>query len=101
MQPTLGATCYGLARHTGLRVLALPCRPAPFPAGLLDALAGYRMLVDRGFEPQNILLVSESAGAFVCLALLRYLKELRDEHDIDAGMPGGTVMSSVRSISVS
>jgi acetyl esterase/lipase len=53
------------------------------------------MLVDRGFMPENILLVSESAGAFAALALIRYLNELRNEHGVDAGMPGGSFMASV------
>jgi hypothetical protein len=53
------------------------------------------MLVGKGFDSTNILLVGESAGAFEVLALLQYLKELRDEHKVDVGMPGGAAIVSV------
>jgi hypothetical protein len=63
---------------------------------MIDPFAGFRMLLCAGFDPKNILVVGESAGGFAVLALVRYLKELRDEHGIDAGMPGGIAVISVR-----
>jgi hypothetical protein len=66
---------------------------------LIDPFAGFRMLLGAGFDPKNILVVGESAGAFAVLALVRYLKELRDEYGIDAGMPGGIAVISVRCFS--
>lgn len=49
-----------------------------FPASLLDALAGYQYLLSLGFEPKNIMLCGDSAGANACLALARYLDALTD-----------------------
>jgi acetyl esterase/lipase len=54
---------------------------APFPAALVDALAGYVYLVDTlGFEPKNILIVGDSAGGNLALALVRYLIEHRSSN---------------------
>lgn len=48
----------------------------PFPAALLDALAGYRYLVhDAGFAPENIIVAGDSAGGNLALALVRHLIE--------------------------
>jgi acetyl esterase/lipase len=52
------------------------------------------MLMGRGFAPENIIIISESAGAFASLALVRYIKELQDE-GVAIGMPGAMVMASV------
>ncbi|KDN44922.1 alpha/beta-hydrolase [Tilletiaria anomala UBC 951] len=60
--------------------LCVPGRPAlgSWPAPLLDTLAGYLYLVrELRFDPDNIILVGDSAGGNLCLALCRYL---RDEH---------------------
>ncbi|KAH9849838.1 alpha/beta-hydrolase [Lenzites betulinus] len=77
----------GLLRHskTLMRTLAVEYRlcdsapyPAvnPFPAALLDAIAAYRYLVhDAGFEPQNIVILGDSAGGNLALAFVRYLLE--------------------------
>ncbi|KAK0495007.1 alpha/beta-hydrolase [Armillaria luteobubalina] len=46
----------------------------PFPAALLDALAGYHHLVTViGFKPQNIIISGDSAGGQIALNLGRYL----------------------------
>jgi len=59
--------------------------PGPFPAALLDALAGYNYLVNKvGFRPQDVIFVGDSAGGNLALALCRYLVECRD-----AGVWGG------------
>jgi acetyl esterase/lipase len=49
-----------------------------FPAPILDALAGYIYLTDiLHFAAKDIILVGESAGGHLALALARYLSELR------------------------
>ncbi|KAA1475330.1 alpha/beta-hydrolase [Dentipellis sp. KUC8613] len=46
----------------------------PFPAALLDGLAGYRYLVHTlHFSPDNIVLGGDSAGGHLALSLARYL----------------------------
>jgi len=46
----------------------------PFPAALIDAIVGYRYLVqDIGFEPKNILLSGDSAGGNLAFTLAYYL----------------------------
>lgn len=48
----------------------------PFPAALLDAIAGYNYLVcEVGFDPSDIILGGDSAGGNLALALVRYLIE--------------------------
>ncbi|CUA70311.1 hypothetical protein RSOLAG22IIIB_00666 [Rhizoctonia solani] len=65
---------------------------APFPAALLDALAGYIYLVRTlGFKPQNVIASGDSAGGNLALALARYL---RDSPELGLGMPGGLVLIS-------
>ncbi|KAI9453158.1 alpha/beta-hydrolase [Lactarius psammicola] len=61
---------YRLSKHE-------PDEPAnPFPAALLDALAGYVYLTDVvGFAPENIVVEGDSAGGNLALALVRYLVE--------------------------
>ena len=67
-----------------------PNPPAnPFPAAVLDALAGYRYLVhDAGFAPENIIVAGDSAGGGLALALMMYLR------DNDYPLPGGGVLLS-------
>ncbi|KAF7352697.1 Alpha/beta-hydrolase [Mycena venus] len=46
----------------------------PFPAALLDVIAGYRYLVEEvGFEPANIIISGDSAGGILAYQLTRYL----------------------------
>lgn len=45
----------------------------PFPAAFLDALAGYLYLIKLGFQEEDIIVVGDSAGANMALALTRYL----------------------------
>ena len=48
----------------------------PFPAALLDALAGYIHLVNvMGYDPSDIIVAGDSAGGNLALALTRYLVE--------------------------
>lgn len=57
--------------------VGLPLGPEnPFPAALIDALAGYNYLVNVvGFAPEDILVVGDSAGGNLALAMTRYLVE--------------------------
>jgi acetyl esterase/lipase len=60
-------------------VASLDYRLAPrhtYPAALEDALTGWRFLLEQGYKPDNILLVGDSAGGNLALALLL---KLRDE----------------------
>jgi len=54
---------------------AYPFVPSnPFPAALLDAIAGYQYLVkDLDFQPQNIIISGDSAGGLLAFWLARYL----------------------------
>src|SRR6266404_3488771 len=73
---------YRLSKHA-------PDAPAhPFPAALLDALAAYVYLTDVvRFAPEDIVVVGDSAGGNLALALVRYLVENRDR-DAGGGVPG-------------
>lgn len=65
-------------RQAGIRTLALDYRLAPedpFPAGLEDAVAGYRFLLDLGIAPGRIAVGGDSAGGGLTLALLVSLRE--------------------------
>jgi len=61
---------YRLSKHA-------PEEPThPFPAALLDALTGYFYLTGTvGFAPENIIIVGDSAGGNLALAVVRYLVE--------------------------
>ena len=67
-----------LARLLGARVFGLDYRLAPehrFPAGLEDAMAGYRWLLSRGLAPRSIAIVGDSAGGGMTLALALQLRD--------------------------
>lgn len=68
----------------------------PFPAALIDAVAGYSYLVNEvGFAPKNIILMGDSAGAHLSLALSRYLRDRRMAGDTDIPeLPGGMLLIS-------
>src|ERR1700761_457483 len=95
---------YGLLDHcssTFSRVLACEYRLAssdpypsanPFPAALLDAVAGYNHLInDLDFFPQNVLVVGDSAGGTPVNALLKYIITLADPI---IPTPGGLLLVS-------
>jgi|SRR5579862_2130867 len=74
----------GLSSHlsaaTGCRVLAVDYRWAPeepFPAALDDCVAGYRWLVGAGggAVPRKVVLVGDSAGGNLVVAMLLALKQ--------------------------
>jgi len=68
-----------LAAKTNVPVYAIDYRLAPehpFPAGLEDAVAAYRALLDKGVEPSRLAVGGDSAGGNLTLALALKLKEL-------------------------
>src|SRR4051812_20423033 len=67
-----------LARLLKRRVFSLDYRLAPehhFPAGLDDAVAGYRWLISTGINPGNICIAGDSAGGGMTLALATRLRD--------------------------
>ena len=66
----------------------------PFPAALLDAIAGYNYLVNAvGFAPENIIVEGDSAGGNLGLALVRYLIDNKGVDGIP-GTPGALLLLS-------
>ena len=66
-----------LAQRTGLNALTINYRKAPdhpFPAALDDAKRAYRWLVRHGHRPHDIVVVGDSAGGGLALALLLALR---------------------------
>lgn len=65
----------------------------PFPTALLDALAGYNYLVNVvGYSPSNIIMVGDSAGGNLALALVRYLVENKGTTDVPLPSPPGGLL---------
>ncbi|KAI6165540.1 Alpha/Beta hydrolase protein [Pisolithus thermaeus] len=55
----------------------------PFPAALLDVLAAYDYLVNvMGYDPCDVIVAGDSAGANIALALTRYLVENKSTADV-------------------
>ena len=62
--------------------------PHPFPAALLDVIAGYIYLVRHvHISPSDIVVAGDSAGANLALALTRYLLENQSRNDVDLPSP--------------
>lgn len=67
-----------LALAAALRTFALDYRLTPenpFPAQLEDALAAYRWLLESGVNPQQLVVVGDSTGGNLALALLVALRD--------------------------
>ncbi|KAJ1920938.1 hypothetical protein H4219_000991 [Mycoemilia scoparia] len=65
---------------TGLRVFGSGYRLAPeskYPAQLHDAYITYQFLLNQGFDPSRIVIVGDSAGANLALALIHLLRMLK------------------------
>ena len=70
-----------LAAASGATVHLLDYRLAPehpFPAGLDDALAAYRELLDRGADPACTALAGDSAGGWLALTAALRLRDAGD-----------------------
>jgi acetyl esterase/lipase len=65
----------------------------PFPTQLLDALAGYNYLVNNvGIPPEDIIVIGDSAGANLALALTRYLTEYQCTTGVPLPAPPGSLI---------
>lgn len=65
----------------------------PFPAALLDALAGYNYLVNVvGFSPSNIIIAGDSAGGNLAHAVTRYLIEHKNVPGVTLPDPPGALV---------
>jgi len=70
-----------IVRAADARAFAINYRLAPenpFPAGLDDALAGYRWLLEQGVDPARLVIGGDSAGGGLTLATLQRLREAGD-----------------------
>lgn len=80
-----------LALASGVRALSINYRLAPehpFPAGLEDCLAAYHWLLRSGISPAKIIVVGDSAGGNLALAMLVALRAAGDP------LPAGAVALS-------
>lgn len=80
-----------IAQACGMRVLALDYRLAPehpFPAALEDVCQVYQWLLAHKIQPQNIVVVGDSAGGGLAIAALTHL------HDMGVPMPSAAVCIS-------
>ena len=66
----------------------------PFPAALLDALAGYLYLIKLGFSEENIIIVGDSSGGNLALALTRYLLSNKQQQPKLPEIPSALVLLS-------
>jgi epsilon-lactone hydrolase len=69
---------YDLSKASGARVLSMDYRLAPehpFPAGLEDAVTGYRWLLARGVKPEHVVIAGDSAGGGLAVATLLALRD--------------------------
>jgi epsilon-lactone hydrolase len=86
-----------LARDAGCRGMLVHYRLAPehpFPAGLEDALAAYRYLLDSGVAAEEIVVAGDSAGGGLALSLLMAIR--------DEGLPlpaAGAIISALADLS--
>ncbi|MCR5654725.1 MAG: alpha/beta hydrolase [Lachnospiraceae bacterium] len=72
----MAALYHQLAVKTAVVTLDYRLAPEnPFPAALLDASEAYEWLLDQGIEAENIVVVGDSAGGGLSLALILYLKD--------------------------
>lgn len=75
----------------GMDVLTIDYRVAPahtYPAALEDAIESYQWILEQGYESNNIVVVGDSAGGGLGLALCLYLR------DHNMPMPGSIITMS-------
>lgn len=83
--------CAEIAHRAECPVLLVEYRLAPehaYPAPLDDALSAWRLLLDRGFRPEQITVAGDSAGGALALSLVQRLKQQGD------ALPGALVLMS-------
>lgn len=76
-----------LAKETGIRTLCVEYSLAPenpFPAALEDVISVYRSLLSKGIISKNIVLIGDSAGGGLCLAVTIALRD--NKEDLPAAM---------------
>ena len=66
----------------------------PFPAALIDALAGYLYLVEFGFSEENIVVIGDSSGGNLALALTRYLLSNKEQQPKLPTIPSALILLS-------
>ena len=69
---------YDLSKASGVRVLSMEYSLAPehpFPAGLEDAVAGYKWLLQSGIAPEHVAIAGDSAGGGLAVATLLALRD--------------------------
>ena len=67
-----------IAKSANIQALSINYRLAPehtYPAAHQDCFNAYRWLLDNGYEPQEIILGGDSAGAFLVLQTLLEIKQ--------------------------
>jgi len=78
---------YGFDERSGPKVAK-----NTFPTALLDAISAFEYLVTTlGFKPENVILIGDSAGGNLALALTRYLVSISL---VERRVPGGIVLLS-------
>ncbi|KAH7888563.1 Alpha/Beta hydrolase protein [Phlebopus sp. FC_14] len=88
-----GSTPHALALEYRLSATRPLPDQNPFPAALLDALAGYHYLVNvMCYDPSNIILTGDSAGGNLALALTRYLVESKGCPNVSLPGPPGQLL---------
>jgi len=65
---------------------------APWPLPLLDAISSYRYLLDEGISERDIVIVGDSAGGHLALALIRWIRDEGAALGLDG--PRGLVVMS-------
>lgn len=61
-----------------IAIFTINYRVAPenkYPAALEDAVKAYKWLLEQGYEPQNIMIVGDSAGGGLAIATAMYLRD--------------------------
>ncbi|KAH8552132.1 Alpha/Beta hydrolase protein [Umbelopsis sp. PMI_123] len=73
---------YNISKSTGLPVFSVNYRLAPehpFPAALQDVVLSFLHLIDQnegyGYDPENIMIMGDSAGGGLALSMMLYMRD--------------------------